>query len=71
LIVVPGTGSTVPTGDARSSRNGHLREGGPRADLTGADLGGADLSSTTWVDTTCPDGTSSDTNGFTCIGHIQ
>ena len=48
-------------------------------DLTGADLTGADfrvITATgidffTWSNTICPDGTNSDTNGMTCIGHLE
>jgi outer membrane protein assembly factor BamB len=38
--------------------------------LTGATLTGATLTGITWAQTTCPDGTNSNTNGYTCIGHL-
>jgi uncharacterized protein YjbI with pentapeptide repeats len=40
------------------------------ANLSGANLSGADLSGVAWTDTTCPDGTNSNSNGFTCEGHL-
>jgi hypothetical protein len=33
-------------------------------------LTGATLTGITWAQTTCPDGTNSNTNGYTCIGHL-
>jgi hypothetical protein len=40
------------------------------ANLAGANLFGADLSGVFWANTTCPDGTNSNSNGFTCVGHL-
>jgi uncharacterized protein YjbI with pentapeptide repeats len=40
------------------------------ANLAGANLFGADLNGVFWANTTCPDGTNSNSNGFTCVGHL-
>jgi len=40
------------------------------ADLRGSDLTNANMNPIYWTDTICPDGINSDTNGYTCDGHL-
>jgi uncharacterized protein YjbI with pentapeptide repeats len=39
--------------------------------LSGATLSGATLTKVTWSNTQCPDRTNSDTNGGTCLNHLE
>jgi uncharacterized protein YjbI with pentapeptide repeats len=40
-------------------------------DLSQASIYVTSLSNVTWIDTTCPDGTNSDSDGGTCVGHLD
>jgi hypothetical protein len=39
--------------------------------LSQAQISASSLSNVTWIDSTCPDGTNSDSDGGTCVGHLD